>query len=164
MPHQQTPKNLPWLDRLTVRIPGYGGYLDRANRRADDRMLREAVARRLAEGRARIDEAIRQCVDRGALSEINALERIQKHVDRVVERLRAAGSGTDEFWQAGHFEVGKADPLQALDLTLFDRADAFIADFDAPDLDHNRLVKLEADLLEFDRKLDERALTLQKIR
>jgi hypothetical protein len=164
MTHEQTPKNLPWLDRLAVWVPGYGGYLDRANRRADDRMLREAVAHRLGVGRAKIEEAIRQCVTRGALTEIASLERLQKHLDRVIERIRSAGSGTDEFWQAGHFEVGKVDPLVTLDLGLFERADEFVAAFDAPDQDHDRLSKLEEILAELDRKLDERGLTLQKIR
>jgi hypothetical protein len=126
-------------------------------------MLREAVARRLGVGRTKIEEAIRQCVDRGALTEISALERLLKHLDRVTERLRAAGSGTDSFWQAGHFEVGKVDPLVSIDLSLFDRADGFINTMDSPDLDHNRLARLEGELAELDRKLDERALTLQHI-
>jgi hypothetical protein len=164
MPHQQTQKKLSLLDRLAAWVPGYGGYLDRGNRRADDRMLREAVGKRLGVGRAKIEEAIRQCVDRGALTEITGLERLLKHLDRVVERVRSAGSGNDSFWQAGHFEVGKLDPLVAIDLALFDRADGFIAAFDTPDADHNRLARLEGELAEFDSKLDERALTLQNIK
>jgi hypothetical protein len=164
MTHEQKPKNLPWLDRFAAWVPGYGGYLDRGNRRADDRNLREAVARRLSVGRSKIEEAIRQCLNRGALTEISSLERLQKHLDRVIERIRSAGSGTDDFWQAGHFEVGKVDPLIRLDLGLFEFADAFVAAFDAPDHDHDRLAKLEGQLNDLDRKLDERALTLQNIR
>ena len=49
-------------------------------------------------------------------------------------------------------------------MSLFDRADGFIAAFDTPDADHNRLTRLEGELAEFDRKLDERALTLQNIK
>jgi hypothetical protein len=162
--HEQKPRNLPWLDRLAVRIPGYGGYLERGNRRADDRVFREAVADRLHSARPKLEQAIRQCLDRGALTEINSLERIAQHLDRLAERVRSAGSGSDDFYMLGHLPADKADPLQALDYALFDRADKVLAEFDAPDHDHDCLVRVEADLNDFERKLEERSLLLRGMR
>lgn len=192
--HEQRPRNLPWLDRLAVHIPGYGGYLDRGNRRAADRALRDAIAKRLSEARARLEEAIRRCIERdklgivpemeglereGApplkelnaqarerhqlLTEVSALERVERHLDRVAERVRSTGSGTDDFYTA-HIEVQKADSLHAFDLELFERAEGLVRRFDAPDTDHDFLASVEAELREFEKKLDERALLLQGIR
>jgi hypothetical protein len=161
--HEQKPRNLPWLDRLAAYIPGYGGYQDRANRRAADRAVRDAVARRLDVFKGQVEKAIRECVDRNALTEINPLERILREVERVSNRLRSAGSGTDSFYGASNLPDEKADSLHALDLTLFDRADALASHFDQSDAHHDRLARIEADLEEFERKLDERALMLAGI-
>jgi hypothetical protein len=161
--HEQTPKNLPWLDRLAAYVPGYGGYLTRANRRAADRALRDAIAGRLATFRSTLEEAIRQCVDKGALTEINALERLRTRLDHVADRLRSAGSGTDSFYSAGDLDSAKAESLHGKDMALFERADALARHFDRPDFDHDRLASLRADLDEFEHKLDERALSLQGI-
>lgn len=162
MPREQHPSDLPWLDRLAIRIPGYGGYARRANRRSADQALRDAIAHRLAGLRTNLEEAIRQCLDRGALTEIGALERVAAHLDRVAARVHSAGSGTDAFYGADDLDASKSDPLHALDLALFDRADALAARFHAPGPD--LLAQTEADLEAFEEKLDERTLLLQGIR
>jgi hypothetical protein len=161
--HDQKPRNLPWLDRLTAYIPGYGGYQDRANRRAADQALRDAIAARLGSFRSEVERAMRECINREALTELNALERIQRHVDRIASRLHSAGSGTDAFYRAADLAADKADSLHAVDLALFDRADGLSKRFEEPDTHHNRLALIEKDLDEFERKLDERALMLQGI-
>lgn len=162
MPREQTPSDLPWLDRLAIRIPGYGGYTKRANRRSADQALRDAISRRLAGLRTNLESAIRACLDRGALSEIGALERVAAHLDRVAARVHAAGSGTDAFYGADDLESTKADPLHALDMALFEKADALASRFDQAGAD--LLAQTEANLREFEAKLDERALLLQGIR
>jgi hypothetical protein len=162
--HDQQPRNLPWLDRLTAHLPGYGGYQDRANRRAADQALRDAIAGRLTDFKRQAERAMKECIQREALTECNALERMLQHAERLARRLHSAGSGTDAFYGAGHLPAEKADPLHAVDLALFERADALSKRFEEPDVDHNRLAVIEADLEEFERKLDERALMLQGIR
>src|SRR4051794_5902984 len=98
--HENTPPNLPWLDRLAMSIPGYGGYLQRAQRRSADPALRDAIAPTPWAAHRQIELATRQCVDRNALSEIGALERVGRHLDRVMDRVRSAGSGDDSFYRA----------------------------------------------------------------
>jgi hypothetical protein len=161
---EQTPRTLPWLERLALYIPGYGGYLDRGNRRSADKALRDAIAGKLGGLRKGIEGAIRACIDRGALSEINALERSRQQVDRIASRLQSAGSGTDDFYGAGALDAAKADPLHALDHQLYTRSEDLAAWFDRKDDSPDLLANLEAGLDEFEKKLDERALLLQGIR
>jgi hypothetical protein len=180
---------------MAIHIPGFGGYLDRGNRRAADRALRDAVAQRLGVARARVQRLIQATLTRApvppstalgglqhmgthpesvgdvleaqkryALSEVSALERLDRHIDRVAERLRAAGSGTDAFYHAENLKPAEADALHAFDLALLDRAQALLERFDAPDLKHDFLADLEDDLNQFEKKLDERAMLLQGIR
>jgi hypothetical protein len=162
--HEQHPQNLPLLDRLTTHIPGYGGYQVRGQRRAAERALRDAVASRLDRLKVHIDESIRACVDRNALTEINALERIQRHIGRLAERVRAAGSGTDDFYSTAELNTDKANPIYAIDLTLFEQADNVARVFDQIDPAHDRLAHVEECLNDFEKTLDERALLIQGIR
>jgi hypothetical protein len=193
--NERTPRNLPWLEQLAIHIPGYGGYLDRGNRRAADRALRDTVAQRLGVARGKVQELIRTCLTRDrsgpssnltgleqmradlagqadsvealrrqSLSEVGALERVERHMDRVAERLRAAGSGTDDFYSAANLKPSEADALHAFDMALFERAQAIVDRFDAPNVNHDFLADLEADLNQFEKKLDERVMLLQGIR
>jgi hypothetical protein len=165
--HERPPRNLPWLEQLAIHIPGYGGYLDRGSRRAADRVLRDAIAERLADVQTRIEQTIRGLVeDRGRpqmSSEINVLERVSAHVDRIAGRLKSASSGTDAFYAARTLDAPKADSLHAFDMSLFERAQALVERFDATDSQHDFLANLEADLNEFERQLDERTSLLQGI-
>ena len=162
--HEQQARNLPWLDRLAMWIPGYGGYLKRSERRSADRMLRDAIANRLTQLKSHLEGAVRDCLDREALSEINALDRIGRHVEKIQARIRSAGSGTDDFYKAGDLTPSKADPLHAADLALFERADALATEFDRPDEAHDRLARIEAGLRDLESTLDQRAMLLQGIR
>jgi hypothetical protein len=193
--NERTPRNLPWLEQMAIHIPGYGGYLDRGNRRAADRALRDAIAQRLDVARSKLQGLIRSSLNRDRsgssaslkgseqlgtnfageldpaealhrqrLSEVATLERIERHLDRVAQRLRAAGSGTDDFYSAGNLKPSEADTLHAFDMALFERAQEIVDRFDAPDLHHDFLADLETDINQFEKKLDERAMLLQGIR
>jgi uncharacterized coiled-coil protein SlyX len=105
-----------------------------------------------------------EALNRQRLSEVGVLERIERHLDRVAERLRAAGSGTDEFYSAANMKPSEADALHAFDMALFERAQAIVDRFDGPNVNHDFLADLEADLNQFEKKLDERAMLLQGIR
>jgi hypothetical protein len=166
--HGQTPRNLPWLEQLALHIPGYGGYLDRGNRRAADRVLRDAIARRLTDASKKIEHAIRGFTEdpqrRTLPSEVNSLERVRSHIERIAARLKSAGSGTDAFYSSSNLDAPKADNLHAIDLALFERAEAIVQRFDTPDPQHDFLPNLERDLNEFEQKLDERANLLLGIK
>jgi hypothetical protein len=161
--HEHHHRNLPWLDRLTIAIPGYGGYQERANRRAADRALRDAIAARLGGVRVGLERLIHACVDRGALTEVNALERVEGHLDRLIQRVRSAGLGTDAFYGAQTLDSAKADTLHALDLALYERALDLARQLVLPDTSHDFLAHVEANLSAFEQKLGERASLLQGI-
>lgn len=142
------------IDKIAAWVPGYGGYLGRADRRAADKLLRDAVADRLRAARGDLDAAIKEAVDRGALDEIDKLERARQRLDRLADRIRSAGSGHDGFWK-GPVDEPKANTLQAFDLALYERADQIANTVRPPG------AGLDADLDALERDADRRARLLQ---
>jgi hypothetical protein len=156
--------NLPWLERLTVHVPGYDESLRRGDRRTADRTLRRAIIHRLEGMHARLDEAVNQLLNREAPpSHVATLERIVGHIDRVIGRIRATDVRIESSYDEAKVGSEKAGFLHAVHLALFEQAEALVRHFEEPDFHHDRLAHLEADLEELERRLDEKALIYQKL-
>jgi hypothetical protein len=155
--------SLPWLERLTVRVPGYEDSLKRGDRRSADRALRQAVLQRLQAMHARLEEAKRECQRREADSHIVSLERAIAHLDRVIERIRTSDTRIEASYEEARVGAERANFLHAAHLAVFEQAEALVKHFDAPDLDHDRLPHLEADLQELELRLDEKARIYRKL-
>jgi hypothetical protein len=149
--------SLPWLERFAVHVAGYQDSLRSGDRRAADRALRQAVIHRLQAIHARLEEAVRQCQAREATRHIPTLERVIGHVDRVLARLHASDTQIETSYEEQEVGSQRASFLHAAHLALFEQAEVMVQHFDAPDIDHDRLPHLEADLVELERLLDEKA-------
>jgi hypothetical protein len=155
--------SLPWLERLTVHVAGYQDSLKRGDRRAADQTLRQAVIHRLQAIHTRLDEAVRQCRTREATSHVTSVERAISHVDRILERLRQSDTRIEASYEEQKVGSQRASFLHAAHLALFEQAEAMVQHFDAPDIDHDRLPHLEADLHELEHRLDEKAAIYRKL-
>jgi hypothetical protein len=162
--HEQNPRQVPLIERISRWVPGYGGYLERGSRRSDDQLLRDAIAARLAKVKPAIEAAIRDRIDRGALAELGPLEQSLRHVDRLADRLRHAGSGTDAFYSGQFARANWAESLHGSDMTLFEKVDALVAASTAPPSGAGLAEALKAPLDDLDRALDLRAEAIQGIR
>jgi hypothetical protein len=155
--------SLPWLGRLTVHVAGYEASLKRGDRRSADRALRMAIVHRLMGMRSRLEDAIRECSLHEAQRHIATLERVVGHLDRVIERFRASGLRIEASYDEAKVGAEKASFLHAVHLAMFEQAEALVRHFDEPDIHHDRLPHLEADLEELERRLDEKAMISSKL-
>lgn len=154
---------LPWLGRLTVELPGYDDSLKRGDRRAADRVLRHAVIQRLGAMRLRLEEAIRECVRHEMPRPIVSLERTIAHLDRIIDRVRSSDARIESSYDDALVSSERAAFLHAAHLAIFEQAEALVRHFDEPDIHHDRLPHLEADLQELERRLDEKATIYRKL-
>ncbi|MGB9724609.1 MAG: hypothetical protein ACP5OO_10790 [Chloroflexia bacterium] len=111
------------LKKLASYIPGYGGYLDKEMRRDADKLLRDYVAARLEQQRKRLTETQQELLAGGGLALMDDVDRVQKKLQLLGDRLRTAVYG-----YAGWFDavVIREDALNALydyDATLIGGAD-----------------------------------------
>src|SRR4051794_12183737 len=155
--------SLPWLERLTIHVAGYQDSLKRGDRRAADRTLRRAIIHRLQAMRSRLDEAIRECKLREATTHVVSLERVAGHLERVIERISSSDTRIESSYDQAEVGPEQAGFLHAAHLSIFEQAEALVQHFDEPDIHHDRLPHLEADLQELERRLDEKAMIYRKL-
>jgi hypothetical protein len=160
---QQTAGNLAWLDRMATSVPGYAGYSTREKRRAAAFALRDAINRRLEALARELESARVRCREHEAVTEIRAVERLEGHVARVVERVHGLGTRYEHFYAAPDFDVRRVDPIHKIDLSLVEQAELLARSFERPDASHDRLAEIEGELSELEVMLDGRALMLQGV-
>jgi hypothetical protein len=105
------------LEQLANRIPGYGGYRQKEQRREADKLLRLHVASQYEELLERLNRVQYDLVSGGDLTGMMLLERGVTKLQLLVDRIRTASYG-----YAGLFDAIKVDD-DALDrLYDFDHA------------------------------------------
>src|SRR5690606_42143315 len=77
------------LDKIARKIPGFKGYLEKEDRRAADRLLRERLVRAFEEQQTRFTRLQRDLVDAGGLQ---YMEREQR-IDGLLQPLGRASWG-----------------------------------------------------------------------
>ena len=149
--------SLPWLERLSLRVPGYQGYRSSHERHTADVAVREAVALKLEEANQALDHAKRQCLDREAFTEAESLDRISVQIRHASDRVRHASAGIGHFNKSGEFRAAKADALHAIDHELLEMAEEFAKHCGGASSGKDWQPHVVKHLQEIERKLDARS-------
>jgi hypothetical protein len=111
------------LQKLVAKIPGFKGYIDKTNRRAADKILREAVANRFEEQWKRISSVQRDLISAGGLEHITELEGSALKLRQFIDRVRRASYGYAGFFDAIRINENELSKVYQYDLTLLNMAD-----------------------------------------
>jgi hypothetical protein len=118
------------LQRLRARLPGFGGYCEREERREADKILREYGATRLE----RIARDLQESIAKAELDEIGELHELVKSVEKLRNELRFADRGYSGFFAEAKLDSDSAlDALYAQDERIVEQIEeiaAHIADAD----------------------------------
>lgn len=112
-----------WLERLGDRIPGYNGYSDRERRRDIDKLHREHLANRLRGLKSPLSDLVRELSSTGRLMEVDPLDRAQRKLDRLENRVRFASYGYAGFFDVVKIEQPELESIYQFDLALVEHAD-----------------------------------------
>ncbi len=165
--HDQIVSQRGSLERLIARIPGFGGYMDRASRRTADRMLRDFVAAEIAERINRLSAIEKALLDNGGLAYMSRTRSAKTKVQTYHDRVKAAPPGYSGFFAAVKVDSEALDRLYSFDeaqiryvdrldeaLNQLDEAvkgsgdvDAAIAALDALAIEANEAFRLREDVL-----------------
>jgi hypothetical protein len=111
------------VERLIARLPGFGGYAERANRRTADRMLRDFIAGEIASRVQRFAAIEKMLLDDGGLMHMAKTRSAKTKIQTYQDRVKAAPPG-----YSGFFAAIKVDSEALERLYSFDEAQIRYAD------------------------------------
>lgn len=112
-----------WIERLSSKIPGYSGYVDRERRRDIDKLHREHLADRLRSLKAPLTEVVRELTNTGRLFEVGPVDAAIKKLDHLENRVRFASYGYAGFFDVVKIEQAQLDAIYRFDLALVEHVD-----------------------------------------
>jgi hypothetical protein len=111
------------IKKILGKIPGFSGYIERQNRRASDKLLRDAVANRFEELWKRISGLQRDLLEQGAIEYIDNMEGAAIKLRQFIDRVRTASYGYSSFFEATKVNQDELAQVYKYDLALLDMVD-----------------------------------------
>jgi hypothetical protein len=152
-----------WIEKISAKIPGYSGYIDRENRRDADKRHRESLANDIRAIKAPLNDVMKDLTNGGRLFEVTPIDSALKKLDKIENRVRFATYGYAGFFDAVKIEQAQLDAIYRFDLSLVEQVEKIEADLTelraqagtAEGL-KTAAAKLIASIDAFDRSFDDR--------
>ncbi|MDT8896791.1 hypothetical protein QYE77_00815 [Thermanaerothrix sp. 4228-RoL] len=111
------------FNQLLSRVPGFSGYVERAQRRVADKMLREALANRFEALWQRVSAVQRALLGEGELELVDDIEQASLKLRQFIDRLKTAAYGYTGFFDAVRIRPEDLERVYAYDLALVNLED-----------------------------------------
>jgi hypothetical protein len=102
---------------ILSKIPGFGGYVERQQRRDADKLLRESIADRMEEQWQRISALQRDFISQGEIAYVDDLEAAAIKLRTFIDRIRRAPRG-----YSGMFDAVKINEQELAKIYQYDAA------------------------------------------
>lgn len=112
------------LRKLASHIPGFSGYLERENRRAADKLMRDTIARRFEELYKRLSALQADIISQGGIEFIDDLEKAALQLRTFTDKVRNATYGYAGLFDAVKINEDELSRIYDYDSAFFDTADA----------------------------------------
>jgi hypothetical protein len=120
---QQVNDDQDIIKKLIGKIPGFKGYVERENRRASDKVLRELIAQRYEEAWKRVSSLQRDLVREGELLLVGDLESAALKLRQFSDRIKTATYGYSGFFDAVKINEDELKSIYEYDLLLMNSAE-----------------------------------------
>jgi len=109
--------------KLASYIPGFGGYVERQNRRDADKLLRDTVARRFDEQWKRTSQLQEDMVGNGMIAYVDDMEKAAIQLRTFVDRISNAPRGYSGLFDAVKINEKELEAIYQFDAAFFDIAE-----------------------------------------
>jgi hypothetical protein len=109
--------------KLLSYIPGFSGYIERTNRRAADKLLRDQVALKYTELAARASRLQKDIADAGQIDFLDDVESIGMKLRTFADRIKNASYGYSGFFDAVKINEKELEQIYTFDTAFFVAAD-----------------------------------------
>lgn len=110
--------------KLASYIPGFNGYIERQNRRAADKLLRETVADRFEEQWKRASNMQADIVAANMYDLVDDMEKAAIQLRTFIDKIRTASYGYAGFFDAVKINEEDLGKLYQFDAAFFQAAEA----------------------------------------
>ena len=86
--------------KIASKIPGFGGYVERQNRRVADKLMRETIANRFEELWQRVSTLQTDFITQGEILYVDDLEKGAIKLRTFIDKVRHASYGYSGFFDA----------------------------------------------------------------
>ncbi len=118
------------LKKLVSYIPGFSGYIERQNRRAADKLLRDTVARRFEELYKRLSALQADLISQGGLEFTDDMEKAAVLMRTFTDKIRNATYGYSGLLDAVKINEQELAQLYDFDNAFFNLGDQINAALD----------------------------------
>ncbi len=112
-----------WFKKIASKIPGFSGYIERQNRRAADKLIRETVADRFEELWQRISALQTDFLSQGEILYLDDLERAAIKIRTFIDKIRRASYGYSGFFDAAKVNEEELARVYEYDSGMLDLVD-----------------------------------------
>lgn len=109
--------------KLASYIPGFGGYIERQNRREADKLLRDTVARRFNEQWQRISQLQSDLVSNGLIAYVDDMEKAAIKLRTFIDKISTAPRGYSGMFDAVKINEKELEAIYQFDAAFFDLAE-----------------------------------------
>jgi hypothetical protein len=109
--------------KLLSYIPGFSGYIERTNRRAADKLLREQVALKYTELAARTSRLQKEIADAGQIDFLDDIDSVGLKLRTFSDRIKNASYGYSGFFDAVKINEKELEKIYTFDAAFFMLAD-----------------------------------------
>ena len=109
--------------KLASYIPGFGGYVERQNRRDADKLLRDTIARRFEEQWKRTSQLQEDMVGNGMIAYVDDMEKAAIQLRTFIDRIGNAPRGYSGMFDAVKINEKELEAIYQFDAAFFDLAE-----------------------------------------
>ena len=120
---EKVTSNQDLFKKLMSYVPGFGGYVERQNRRAADKLLRETVANRYEELYSRASALQTNLVSSGMIAYVDDMEKAVIKIRTFIDKISRAAYGASGLFDAVKINEKELAQIYAFDNAFFDLAD-----------------------------------------
>ena len=121
--YQKVSGGMDPFTKLASYIPGFSGYVERENRRAADKLVRDTIARRFDELWKRLSDLQSELVTAGRIEYVDDLEKAGIQLRTFMDKIRTAPRGYAGFFDSVKINQTELEQLYNFDLAFFDLGD-----------------------------------------
>jgi hypothetical protein len=118
------------IRKLLSKIPGFGGYFERSNRRSSDKLLREYIANHYEEQWKRLSALQVDLVNNAQIDLVDDVERAALKIRQFIDRIRTAAYGVSSFFEATKVNEDELAAVYQYDTALMAALDELVRAID----------------------------------